>query len=266
MRFIYTKAFAIFAACLIILVIGLFLQTKGFLAPIEYGLLQAPRPVISAARGVVLPVKNFFSTLFTLRSIVRDNTQLTSKVAELEQKTAADDQLKLENNLLKKELGFSESSKLNLQPCTVINANPQDVSDALIINCGESQGLQEGQAVIAQGYLIGKIIHVGKYSSTALLITNDSSSVDAKLSKNDTEGVIKGSYGSGVVLDMVSQNADVQKGDIIVTAGIDSRITKNLLIGEIGDVLSKPNDLFKRVSVVTPIRFHSIAFVFVVKP
>jgi rod shape-determining protein MreC len=266
MRFIYTKAFAVFAACLIILVIGLFLQTKGFLNPVESALLQAPRPVISAARAVTSPVKNFFTTLFTLRSVVRENTQLTAKVAELEQKTATDDQLKLENDLLKKELGFTQTAKLNLQPCTVINANPQEVSDALIINCGETQGLQEGQAVIAQGYVIGKIIHVGKYSSTALLITNTNSSVDAKLSKNNTEGVVKGSFGSGAVFDMVSQNADVQKGDVIVTAGIDSRIAKNLLLGEVGDVLSKPNDLFKRVSVVTPIRFHEVSFVFVAKP
>ncbi len=265
MRFIYTKAFALFVACLIILVIGLFLQAKGWLQPIEYGLLQAPRPVIGAAKSVTAPVKTFFSTLFTIRSIVRQNNDLTAKVTDLQQQVVDRDHLRAENAALTKELGFVQSSRLTLQPCTVLNIDPQELSDALVISCGENEGITEGQAVVAQGYLIAKVLHVGKYTSTALLITNDNSAIDAKLSKNTTEGVAKGSFGSGVVFDMVSQNADVQKGDLVVTAGISNRIAKNLLIGEVGDVLSKPNDLFKKVSIVTPVRFHNIDYVFVAK-
>jgi rod shape-determining protein MreC len=265
MRFIYTKAFALFVACLIILVIGLFLQVKGLLQPIEYGLLQAPRPLISGAKAVASPVKNFFTTLFTLRSIVRQNTELTTKVADLQQQVVDSEQTKAENAVLKKELGFVQSSSTVFQPCTVLSVDPEELSDALVLNCGESQGLQEGQAVVAQGYLVGKVLHVGKHTSTALLITNDNSAVDARLSKNTTEGIAKGSFGSGVIFDMVSQNADVHKGDLVVTAGINSHIVKNLVIGEVGDDLSKPNDLFKRVSIVTPVRFHSLSYVFVAK-
>lgn len=266
MRFIYTKAFALFSICLIILVIGLFLQVKGILQPIEYGLLQAPRPVASAIRSVTYPVRNFFSTIFTLRSIVRQNSELTVKVAQLQQAVADSDQTKAENATLKKELGFVQTSQKALQPCTVLNLNPKELSDAMILSCGESNGIAEGQAVLSQGYLVGKVLHVGKYTSTALLITNANSTVDATLSKNNTEGVIKGSFGSGIVFDLVSQNADMQKGDIIVTAGINNNIAKNILIGEVGDVLSKPNDLFKKVSVSSPINFHNISYVFVVKP
>jgi rod shape-determining protein MreC len=265
MRFIYTKTFILFIICLVVLVAGLFFQSRGWLQPIEYGLVQAPRPLAKVARSVSSPVKNFFSTLFTLRSIVRQNTDLTAKVANLQQQVVDIDQLKAENGLLKNELGFVQGTRLHLQPCTVLNIAPPELSDALIISCGEGEGIQEGQALIFQGYVIGTVLHVGKYSSTALLITNDNSAIDAKLSKNTTEGVAKGSFGSGVVFDMVSQNADVQKGDIVVTAGINSRIAKNLVIGEIGDVLSKSNDLFKKVSIVTPVRFHNIDYVFVAK-
>jgi rod shape-determining protein MreC len=265
MRFIYTKAFAIFAACLIILVIGLFLQVKGVLQPIEYGLLQAPRPLVGAAKAVTAPVKNFFTTAFTIRKIVRENADLTAKVALLQEQLAGTDQYKTENVVLKKELGFVQSSKTAMQPCTVLNGSPPELSDAMVISCGEGEGIVEGQAVVSQGYLVGKILHVGKYTSTALLLTNSSSAIDAKLSKNDTQGVVNGSFGSGAVFGMVSQNADLQKGDLIVTAGINSRIAKNLLIGEVGDVLSKPNDLFKRVSIATPVNFHDISYVFVAK-
>jgi cell shape-determining protein MreC len=64
---------------------------------------------------------------------------------------------------------------------------------------------------------------------------------------------------------MLSQNAEVNKGDIVVTAGINNQVAKNIVVGEVGEVLSKPNDLFKKVSIVTPIRFHDLSNVFVVK-
>jgi len=265
MRFIYTKAFAIFAACLVVLAIGLFLQVKGALQPIEYGLLQAPRPLITAAKAVTSPVKSFFATAFAIRKIVRENADLTAKITDLQTQLAGADQYRAENAVLKDELGFAQTSKVPLQACTVINGSPPEVSDALIINCGEGNGIQEGQAVVAQGHLVGKVLHVGKYTSTALLLTNANSAVDAKLSKSDTQGVVNGSFGSGATFGMVSQNADVQKGDLIVTAGINSRVAKNLLIGEVGDVLSKPNDLFKKVSIITPINFRDISYVFVAK-
>lgn len=266
MRFIYTKTFLVFAVCLIILVIGLFLQVKGLLQPVEYALLQAPRPLISAGKTVTSPIRNFFSTAVTLRSIVRENNELAAKVAELQQKVATHDQLQAENASLKKELGFVQANPVTLQPCTVLNSSPSELSDALVLNCGEREGISAGQAVVAQGYLVGKILHVGKFTSTALLITNENSAIDARVSKNNSEGVAKGSFGSGIVLDMVSQNVEVNRGDLIVTAGINNQIAKNLVIGEVGDVLSKDNDLFKKVSVISPVRFRELSYVFIAKP
>jgi rod shape-determining protein MreC len=265
MRFIYTKAFALFVVGLVVIVILLFLQVKGLFQPIEYALLQVPRPFVAVARGIARPVHGFFSTLFTIRSVAKENGELMAKVGTLQQQVVAQDQLRLENEIFKKELGFVQKAEVPMQPCTILSIDPEELTDTLILNCGASTGIAEGQAVVSQGYLIGKILHVGQHSSTALLITNAQSAIDARISKNNIEGVVKGSFGSGVVLDLVSQNAELTKGDVVVTAGINSRVARNLLIGEIGEVVSQPNDLFKKVSVLTPIRFHELQYVFVAK-
>jgi rod shape-determining protein MreC len=183
----------------------------------------------------------------------------------LQQQVANLNQLRLENEGLKKELGFTQQAGVPLQPCTVLSIDPQELTDTLVLSCGAGTGIQVGQAVVSQGYLVGKILHVGQHTSTALLITNAQSAIDARVSKNNTEGVIKGSFGSGIILDLVSQNAELIKGELVVTAGINSRIARNLVIGEIGEVVSKPNDLFKKVSIVTPVRFHELSYVFVAK-
>ena len=46
MRFIYSKAFLIFAFCLALLVAIMFLQSRGWLDVIKLAVLEAPRPVV----------------------------------------------------------------------------------------------------------------------------------------------------------------------------------------------------------------------------
>lgn len=265
MRFIYTKTFLIFAGVLVAVVIALFLQVNGWLAGVQYLFTQAPKPVANIVTTILKPVTTTISTLSSLRGVVAENNNLRTELTDLRQRQVAFDQLKIENDLLKNELGFKTKSTYNLQPCSILSRDTQNTTDALILSCGSSDGLQAGQAVISEGYLIAKLVYVGTYSSTAVLITNSQTSVDAKASKNNSEGVVKGSYGSGLVFDLVSQSADVGPGDLVATAGIDPLIPKNILIGQIGQLLSGPNDLFKKLTLVSPIKAYQLDNVFVVK-
>ncbi len=79
------------------------------------------------------------------------------------------------------------------------------------------------------------------------MIFNSQSTVDARISSINAEGVVKGSFGSGLVLDFISQNITLNKGDLVVTAGINNKIVPNIPIGEIGDIISDPNELFKKL-------------------
>jgi cell shape-determining protein MreC len=124
MRFIYTRAFAIFSACIVAVAILVFLQAKGWLDPLKIAILEAPRPVVFLTRGVTLPIKNFFSTVYQLHKIVEENVQLQSKVLILQQELVGEQEAIQENVALKKELGFVQTSSLNLIPCTVLSQNP----------------------------------------------------------------------------------------------------------------------------------------------
>ncbi len=266
MRFIYTKTFAIFAGCLVAVCLLAVMQVKGWLDPITEIFIQSPRPVEFAARAVARPVQGFFSTIFELRKIDSENTRLEQEVYSLQQQLVGYDQLRRENDALRKELGFVNTSPFALAPCTVLSENSFGVTDAFVLNCGGSQGVAVGQAVISEGYVVGKIIYAGKNSSTALLATSSKFVADAELSKTGADAIVTGSFGSGLILDHLSQNDDIEKGWLVTTAGINSQIPKGLLLGQVGDVISSPNDLFKKATVVSPVDFNNLDFVFVAKP
>lgn len=265
MRFIYTKTFVILAATFVLLSILFIFQRVGWLQPVEYALLQAPRPVVAVFRYIAEPIKTVVVTLSSMDDIVRENTELSAKVVKLTEQQALNDRLKVENELLRNELQFKKKSPLQLESCNVLSIDPQQISDTMVLSCGTAMGIKEGQGVVSSGHLIGKVVYVGEYTSTVLLITNGQSAIDAQSAKNGVQGVVKGSYGSGMVFDLVSQNADIAPGDLLVTAGINNRIPKDVLIGQIGQVISEPNDLFKKLSVVSPVDLRSLDYVFVIK-
>jgi rod shape-determining protein MreC len=265
MRFIYTKAFAIFAAFLTATVFLVFMQTKGWLDPVRVAILNSPRPIAYIIKSVSTPVKSFFTTIYQLKKITQENGQLVSQVASLQQDLVLYNQQTRENEALRKELGFIKNSKFQLVSCSVLSHNLFGSSDALVLNCGTADGVSEGQAIISQGYLVGKVTYAGKNSSTVLLITSSQFSTDAKVSQTSDAGIVRGSFGSGFILDQIPQTSDLRASWLVVTAGINEKIPKNILIGEVSDLLSGNNDLFKRASIVSPIDFKNLDFVFVVK-
>jgi rod shape-determining protein MreC len=266
MNFIYTKTFVAFMIALVFVVMLLFLDTRGILDPVKSVFLSLPKPITRLSGNIVRPVKNFFATIFTLKDIVKKNAELDLRVADLEHKMVDYDQIKFENEILRAELEFKKNKPYRLVSCGVLALDPQGISDTAVISCGEESGVSVGEAIISNGYLVGTIIHVGKKTSTAILITNINSSIDARISGIATEGVVKGSFGSGVVLDLIPQNSMINKNDLVVTAGISDKVPKNILIGSIGETISRQSDLFKKAALVTPVKFHDLEFVFAVIP
>jgi rod shape-determining protein MreC len=265
MKFIYSRSFTWFTAVLVVTVILLFLQNKGYLDMLKRVVVQAPRPIVKAGQAVAVPTRNFFSTLYGMRGIVKENTELKQQLYLMQERIVLLDQYGRENESLKQELGFKEKSPNALEPCTVLAIDPEGLTDAMVLDCGEEKGVRVGQAVIAQNHLVGKIVYAGSKTSTARMLTSPQALIDARVSKTGEEGLVNGSFNSGIVIDRLSQNAPLETGDIIVTAGINSLIPRNIVIGQVGEVVSRDNDLFKKAAIVSPIRFHNLQYVFVVK-
>lgn len=265
MRFIYSKLFVWFVVMLVLATTLVFLDSRGFLSPVREVLLNLPRPAVSLARKVTIPVRNLFGTIFSLRGIVGENAQLKARVQALENQVVATNALQKENTTLREELGFIAKTPATPIPCTVLAQDPGGLTDTAVLSCGKDEGVQPGQAVVSKGYLVGKVLLTGAGSSTALLLTSPDLHVDAKISGADTTGLVRGSFGSGVLMDFLSQTAQITASDLVVTAGINGAIPKDVLIGRVGEVISGNNDLFKKVTLKSPVDFKNLDFVFVLK-
>jgi rod shape-determining protein MreC len=265
MRFIYSKGFFIFFISVCFVFVITFLHHYGWLNVVERGIIYIPRPINYLVSKTVRPFKSFFSTIYDLRQIVKDNQVLKQKIYALQNQQVSYDQLKLENDQLKKELKFVKNEKHQLIPCSVIGKNPTGIIDSVVIDCGTSEGAEEGLAVSSLGFLVGRITYTNEGFSAVQLITNTNFSTDAKISETGHLGVVRGSFNSGLIIDQVSQQENLKKGQLIITAGVNEKIPKNLAIGEVGEIITGQNELFKKATLLSPVDFGSLNFVFVVK-
>lgn len=265
MRFIYTKAFAVFFGTLVLAALLIFFHYKGWFGGFQRAVLQLPRPINYAVRRAAEPVRSFFAGVYRLREIAKENAKLETRVFELQNRQALFDQYRLENEQLKKELQFVKVSKLSLQPCAVIGRSPAGLTDSVALNCGLEVGAQAGRALVSRGFLVGKITYAAQGFSTAQLITSANFFVDARISQSGRLAIVRGSFNSGLVLEQAAQDEPLEPGTLVVTAGVSEKVPKNLLIGEVGEILSQKNELFKKASLVSPIDFTALEFVLLVK-
>ncbi len=231
----------------------------------ESAATQAPRPIIYVLNGVGSSFKSFFTYFSSVSKVNKKNAELSADVLRLQQDNIVLQQYRLENEKLKKELAYRAVPKFSLISATVIAKDPTGYSQAVILNVGASDGVTAGAGVMAQGVLIGKIVSVEGFTSKVLLVTDPQSSIDAQVSATGDNAIARGSYGSGIIVDMVSQNVTLNKGDEIVTAGLSADLPQGILIGTVGQLQSQKNDLLQKATLVSSTDLKNIRFVSVIK-
>src|SRR5436189_41759 len=112
--------------------------------------------------------------------------------------------MKKEYEALRSQFEIQETQSLRLIPADVIGflGNSTHPS-ALIINLGEHAGIKNGEAVIFNNNLIGRIEKSFANYSKVILLENPAFSTLGFTSENNSEGIIKGEN-DFILLDNVS--------------------------------------------------------------
>lgn len=263
-----------------------FHQTKFFRALIVFGALLVlvifpPRflfdPLRSFLSTISQPVERFFSaTAYTVRDsasflasigdLKRDNERLQQENGELMSENAALREFSKENAVLRRELGLLPRTTYDLAGAEVIGRGTAFGESLLVVDRGFRHGLKKNMPVIVdKGVLIGRVSEVFPFSSTILLLTHPSSAVNGETTTSGAKGIIKGEHGLGLLFDVVLQSDTLAIGDSIMTSGLDVGIPRGLLVGTLQEPGLTPDRLYQRASLVSPVQFEDLRYVFVIK-
>jgi rod shape-determining protein MreC len=118
----------------------------------------------------------------------------------------------------------------------------------VVINKGSAEEVYLGQPIIDAWGVMGQVIHVGNYSSTAMLISDPSHAIPVQVNRNGLRSTAFGTGQAGLLeLRYLPHNAEIEIGDLIVTSGLGSRFPPNYPVGRITEIERPAGETFARV-------------------
>jgi len=261
-----TKKRGKFLAVIILLVILIFISSRGADNPVKGILLGASAPFLKTFRIFAGGFQGFFHFLGSIGDLKNENQKLMEENRELLAENARLKDVGKENETLRKELGLIPKSRYELEASFVIAQDPQGLGNYFIIDKGENKGIKEGMPVIvSSGILVGKITEVYRSSAKVLLLTDQSSSINAEVTDSGARGIIKGIYGLGVMMDMISQAEVIKEGDEVITSGLSNETPRGLYVGKVGQVGQSGDKLFQQADIILPVDLSALRVVFTIK-
>lgn len=198
-------------------------------------------PVLNLLESIFENIKDFFITLFSIDEINEEITKLRQKNSTLERQILFLENINSENQRLRKLLNFKEKVNYQLLGAEVIANSPSVWEKTITINRGSKAGLKARMPVITySGYLVGRIEKLGKNAAQVRLITDRDFVVGAIIARPDSREIalVKGSGRSDQanIMDNIAWDAEIEKGDVVLTSGLSNNFPSGLKIGRVQNV------------------------------
>jgi len=148
--------------------------------------------------------------------------------------------LKSENERLRRLLNSSKNSKERVQVAEILAVNLNHLERKILINKGQKDGVFINQPVIDAQGVMGQVIRVGLFSSIVMLITDPDHELPVEVVRTTLRTVAKGmgtiNRLSLLYLSNTGLNTGIKVGDLIVTSGFGQKFPKGYPVGTVIEV------------------------------
>ena len=263
------KRFQITVATIIFLLLSLHLissDIKGvggnrladrFLVPVAAAI---QKPISGTAQAI----KDIWGSYIFLVDLKNENDRLREKVATLIEENTALYEFSKENKRLKKYLNVVDRSTYPLIIARVIGLDFTGWQKIVSIDKGRNDGVKKDMAIVAPDGVVGRVVKVYPNASQVLLITDYSSSIDSVIQRTRVRGIVSGRGSDGLVLRFVTNDGDINVGDMVVTSGLAGIFPKGQIIGKVEKVKDSGRDFFKVIKLSSSIDFLRLEEVLII--
>lgn len=144
--------------------------------------------------------------------------------------------LKSENKLLGNMLNYTSLPEVSFITAKVVAEEGDGFSHSMIVYTGKENTVEEQQVVLGYESVVGRVEQVqGKYAQI-ILITDINSKIPVIAERSRERAILSGDNTLKPKLLYTKLNADIQKGDRIVTSGVAGAFPVGLPVGIVSDI------------------------------
>jgi rod shape-determining protein MreC len=187
------------------------------------GALSAP---VRWTHGGLDYVRSYFFAISQNRQLkteLRDDQSTRDKLAQAD----------LEIARLKAVLGIKTDPPLPQVAAETISDSRGPFANTRLANAGRDKGVTEGNPVLSEHGLVGRIVGVSDHVSRILLLTDAESRVPVILVRTNGRAVLTGDGGGAPKVDYLRTAVPLKEGDRVLTSGDGGVFPRGLPVGTI---------------------------------
>jgi rod shape-determining protein MreC len=254
------------AIVIVVVAVGLvLLALGGYLNP-------AMRSSLSPLIAVQSWLSSRYQAMYEFVTVPRDAASLRARNQELENQLSLlqTQVIQLQQQLQEAQVLYALLDFARTRPqneyiaSAVIGRDPSPFLHYIIIDQGSDNGLRHGMPVVTQQGLVGRIDAVTAKAARVQLISDPGSSINVRLKKNQVEAIVAGSVTGDINAEMISQEVNLQPGELLLTSGLGGGYPSDIVVGQIVSIRKQENDVFQSASVQPSVDFANLKAVLVI--
>ena len=237
-------------------------------------LLTQNQPVLRGLRAEALEVTASVEAQFAWAGgyfrALRENEVLREENAILSSQVARSREAILENERLRRLIGYADTTRLNLKSARIINKDITQQQNFLTLDVGAADSVEIDMAVIDERGVLGKVVLVSERYSRVMPYLNTDLRIPSKIQPFQAFGIVRWEGGSAdrLRIDHVVKTEPVERGQLVVTSGFSSVFPPGLPVGVIDSVSARTgrNELSVTLTPAASLSNAEHAFVILRRP
>jgi rod shape-determining protein MreC len=253
--------------------VALFLMVADLRFRVAVPLRTAVAAVLFPAQWAVLqPVElvSMAGTYFTsLHAAQKAEAEALERLAVQAQRSLQLEQITLENERLRQLLAMRERSSTQATGAQVLYDAADPYSRKIVIDRGQTHGIQAGSPVIDESGVLGQVTRVYPLVSEVTLLIDRDQAIPVLNARTGVRSVAYGepsASGDGLELRYTLASADIAQGDLLTTSGVDGVYPAGLPVARVTLVERQAESSFTRVRCEPLARVQGTLHVLVLAP
>jgi len=218
--------------------------------------LARVREILSlAVHPIRLVVDLPFRAWNSVSQALADNAELRTRKDELQYELLVAQirlqefgEIKRENERLRGLLNsIEEEQGFEVRVAEILSVDLEN-RQRFVINRGTADGVFVGQPLLDAAGIVGQVVAVSQLSAEAMLITDAEHALPVTIERTGDRTIAEGMGDNGLLeLPYLTNTADIQPGDRLVTSGLGGVFPSGRPVAEITEVDLQPEKQFARV-------------------
>ncbi|HET9575822.1 MAG TPA: rod shape-determining protein MreC [Nitrospira sp.] len=240
-------------------------QSQGLLEYLDGPVGQLVRLPLEAVSSLDQGISNMWQQYVALQSVEDENHRLRQEIEWLRGQNNQLREAASATQRLTALLQFKEQALPTMIAAQVIGRDASNRYKSVIVNKGDSDGIQKDMGVITPSGVVGRVVKTTGATSVVLLVTDPNNAIAGLIQRTRDEGIVEGTLQGRAKLKYIPMLSAVKEGDYVVTSGLVGGFPRGLAIGTITGISREEGALFQTAELAPEVDVNHVEEVLIIQ-